>query len=110
MGDTFEYKGYIGSVEYDADADIFHGVVINTKDIITFEGTCVEDLKKSLAESIEEYLAFCAERGEEPDRPFSGKLTLRMKPDLHRRVRIQAKKHNLSINEWINRIIEKEIA
>jgi predicted HicB family RNase H-like nuclease len=63
-----EHKGYIGRVEFDDEADIFHGEVINTRDVITFQGQSVAELKTAFKESVEDYLAFCATRGEEPDR------------------------------------------
>ncbi len=67
------YKGYIGQVEYDDEAGIFHGEVINTRDVITFQGECVEELRRAFMDSIEDYLAYCSEIGKSPDKPFSGK-------------------------------------
>jgi predicted HicB family RNase H-like nuclease len=67
-----EYKGYIGQVAFDDEASIFHGKVINTRDVITFQGKSVAELKKAFRDSVDDYLAFCSERGEEPDKPFSG--------------------------------------
>ena len=64
---TITYKGYESVVEYDEDAELFHGEVVNTRDVITFQGGSVEELKTALADSVEDYLAFCRERGEEPD-------------------------------------------
>jgi predicted HicB family RNase H-like nuclease len=55
------YKGYIGHVEFDEEAEIFAGEVINTKDIITFQSDLAHDLKKAFIDSIEDYLAFCVE-------------------------------------------------
>ena len=63
-----EHKGYIGRGKFDDEAEIFHGEVINTRDVITFQGQSVAELKKAFKESVEDYLAFCASRGEEPDR------------------------------------------
>ncbi|WP_346297088.1 type II toxin-antitoxin system HicB family antitoxin [Rhodopseudomonas sp. P1] len=57
------YKGYTATVEYDPDAGIFHGEVAGTRDVITFQGKSVAELKKALAGSIEDYLAFCKEDG-----------------------------------------------
>ncbi len=54
-----EYKGYIGLVSYDDRAKIFHGDVINTRDVITFQGTSVEEIEKAFKESIEDYLEWC---------------------------------------------------
>jgi predicted HicB family RNase H-like nuclease len=87
-----EYKGYLGRVEFDGEADIFHGEVINIRDVITFQGTSVEELHQALADSVEDYLAFCAERGEEPDKPFSGRFTVQLSPEQHRQVVLAAEK------------------
>ncbi len=64
------YKGYEAVVRFDEDAGVFHGEVINTRDVITFQGRLVKRLKKAFKESVEDYLAFCEGRGEEPDKPF----------------------------------------
>lgn len=63
-----EYQGYIGKVEFDDERAIFHGEVINTRDVITFQGKSVAKLKQAFHESADDYLAFCQERGEEPDK------------------------------------------
>jgi predicted HicB family RNase H-like nuclease len=62
-----KYKGYSGNVEYDDEAKIFHGEILDTKDVITFQGKSVTEIEKSFKESIRDYLDFCKERGEEPD-------------------------------------------
>ncbi|HYN87276.1 MAG TPA: type II toxin-antitoxin system HicB family antitoxin [Ardenticatenaceae bacterium] len=64
-----QYKGYSGQVEFDDEAGIFHGEVVNIRDVITFQGKSVAELRQAFEESIEDYLAFCTERGEEPDQP-----------------------------------------
>ena len=61
-----KYKAYIGHVKYDEEAEIFHGEVINTRDVITFQGDSVKGIKKAFKESVDDYLDFCKERGEEP--------------------------------------------
>jgi len=69
-----EYKGYFAKVEFDDDANIFHGEVINLSDVITFEGETVKELKQAFKDSVEDYLDFCAKRGEDPEKPYSGKF------------------------------------
>ena len=96
-----KYKGYIGHLEFDDEAEIFHGEVINTKDIITFQGKSVEEIKKEFQESIDDYLEFCESRNEKPDKPFSGKLSLRLAPEIHQQAYIAAKKEKKSLNSWI---------
>lgn len=104
-----EYKGYIARVEFDDEAGIFHGEVINLRDVITFQGTCVDELRQAFIDSVEDYLAFCAERGEEPDKPYSGKLVLRMNPELHRQIALEANRNDLSINQWINQSLQQVV-
>jgi predicted HicB family RNase H-like nuclease len=107
---TIKYKGYIGVIEYDDEAGIFHGEVINLRDVITFQGTGVDELRQALKDSVEDYLEFCAVRGEEPEKPFSGSLPLRIEPELHRKIYIKAKQTGKSVNRFINEALEKEIA
>ena len=102
----FTYKGYIGRVDYDDEAGFFNGEVINTRDIITFQGKSVKDLKKALKESVEDYLEFCRERGEEPDRPFSGKFIVRIPPEVHREAFLKAKSAGKSLNAWVGEVIQ----
>ncbi len=75
MLSLMEYKSYLARVEFDADANLFHGEVINTRDVITFQGKSEDELKNAFAESVEDYLAFCAERGERPAKPIPFQTT-----------------------------------
>ena len=102
----FTYKGYIGKIDYDDEAGTFHGEVINTRDVITFHGRSVNELKKALKDSVEDYLEFCRERGEEPDRPFSGKFVVRVPPEVHREAFLKAKSAGKSLNAWVKEVIQ----
>ena len=105
-----EYKGYIAKVEYDDSVGLLHGSVINSGSypIATCEAADVETLKKEFQISIDEYLALCEEHGVKPQPPFSGKLNLRLGPDLHARVAALAAKSGMSINSWIKEVVERE--
>ena len=102
----FNYKGYIGKIDYDDEAGIFHGEVINTRDVITFQGKSVSELKRALKDSVEDYLEFCRERGEDPDRPFSGKFVVRIPPEVHREAFLKAKSVGKSLNAWVTEVIK----
>ena len=104
-----EYKGYLGKVEVDEDASVFHGEVVNIRDVVTFEGKTVVELRRAFRESVEDYLSFCAERGEDPDKPFSGKFVVRIPPDLHRKVYTQARLTEKSLNRWVSDVLEMAI-
>ncbi len=64
-----EYKGYIGTIELDVEAGIYHGEVVNIRDVITFEGVNVQEVEKAFRDSVDDYLALCAQRGETPNKP-----------------------------------------
>ena len=96
-----EYQGYTGHVEFDDKAGLFHGEVLETRDVITFQGTSVEELADAFRDSVDDYLEFCRQRNEEPDKPFSGRMMLRLPPELHRHAYVEAKKEGKSLNQWI---------
>ena len=102
----FKYKGYTGHIEFDDEAKIFHGEVLDTKDVITFQGESVSEIEKAFKESVDDYLEFCNERGEEPDKPFSGKFVLRIPSELHHKIYLKARKKGKSINNWIIDILK----
>jgi len=106
----FKYKNYIGQVNFDEEAEIFHGEVINTRDVITFQGKSVDELKQAFKDSVEDYLDFCKTRGEEPERPFSGKFNIRLSPALHREAHIAAKRSRMSLNAWIEKTIQAKFS
>ena len=103
------YKGYRAKVEFDYEGQTLRGEVINTRDVIFFEGTSVEELNKEFRFSIDDYLAMCAERGEEPDKPFSGKVALRMSPEIHRAAAAAAQAEGKSLNAWLSDTIESSV-
>jgi predicted HicB family RNase H-like nuclease len=100
------YKGYTARIEFDDKAMIFHGEVIGIRDVVTFQGTSVEELQRAFEDSVDDYLDFCASRGEEPDKPFSGRFVARISPEIHRIMSLAAKKEGISINAWLNRSLE----
>lgn len=102
-----KYKGYTGHVEYDDEAKIFHGDVLGIKDVVTFQGTTVDQIEQAFKESVDDYLAFCEERGEVPDRPFSGKFNLRIPPELHAKLSIAAQLQGDSLNNYITRMLQR---
>ncbi|MEY3402449.1 MAG: hypothetical protein RLZZ86_2065 [Cyanobacteriota bacterium] len=104
-----KYKGYESVVEFDDEAEIFHGEIINIRDVVTFQGKSVEELKQAFQDSVDDYLEFCQQRGEEPDKPFSGKLMVRINPQLHKVIALRAKQEGKSLNSWIEQQLSESI-
>ena len=102
-----EYKGYRAAVSYDTDGKVLHGEVVGTRDVIFFEAESVADLEKEFKLSIDDYLAACAERGRQPDKRFSGRVPLRLRPEVHRAATEAAHSEGKSLNAWLSEAIEQ---
>jgi predicted HicB family RNase H-like nuclease len=103
-----EYKGYLGAIRFDAEGLVLRGRVVNIDDIVTFQGGTVDEVIAEFKGSVDDYLEQCAELGQEPDRPFSGRLTLRMKPETHRVFQTYAKACGKSLNGHIASVLDRE--
>ena len=102
-----KHKGYTGEAWGDPDADVIRGRVIGLKDVITFQGETVEEARAEFVESVDDYLACCAERGEKPEKPFSGKLLVRLDPSLHRELAMTVEKAGMSLNALVVEALAK---
>jgi predicted HicB family RNase H-like nuclease len=105
-----KYKGYIGHVEYDEEADILFGRVLNINDVITFEGKSIDEIKCAFQDSVDDYLEFCSELEKEPNKPYSGKFVFRTTPEVHEQIALAAAKQNKSINAWAEEVLKKAAA
>jgi predicted HicB family RNase H-like nuclease len=95
------YKGYLAHITFDEQANLFHGEVTNIRDVVMFQRQSVEELHQAFADSIEDYLLFCAERREAPDQPFSGRLTVRLSPEQHHKVILAVEKTGKNVAQWV---------
>ena len=104
-----QYKGYYGHAEYDAEARIFHGDVIGISDVITFQGTTVDELEEEFHTSVDVYLEHCAEIGKRPEKSYSGRFNVRISPDLHAALALYAKREGDSLNGVIEKILSQAV-
>jgi predicted HicB family RNase H-like nuclease len=102
---VIEYKGYTGVFEYDPSVAAFHGRVLGLRDVVTFEGVSVAELRKEMRASVDDYLEFCAESGREPEKPYRGEFLVRTSPELHRAAAQEAEASGMSLNAWVERAI-----
>ena len=103
---TMQYRGYTASIEYDRHDRLFVGDVMDLTDTITFTGRTVDELETGFSTAVDAYLDWCAERGKEPARPFSGRLNLRFDPSLHREAALAAAARRTSLNAFLVACIE----
>jgi predicted HicB family RNase H-like nuclease len=98
---TLNHEGYIATVEIDEEANIMHGRVVNARAVLTFEGETLAELRSAFGDTVADYRDWCTERGVEPEKPYSGNISLRIPPELHRRIAEQAAKAGESLNQFI---------
>ncbi|HZJ08192.1 MAG TPA: type II toxin-antitoxin system HicB family antitoxin [Trueperaceae bacterium] len=95
------YKGYSADVEVDFDAGVFHGRVQGLRDVISFQAETIGDVEKAFTEAVDDYLEWCSELGQDPDKPYSGKILVRMPPDVHKAAARRAGVETCSVNALI---------
>jgi predicted HicB family RNase H-like nuclease len=103
------YLGYTARVDFDERDDIFIGRILGTRDTISFHADTVIDLKMEFRRSVDDYLAYCEEKGVSPDKPVSGKLLLRVSPQTHAAALIAAKSAGKSLNQWAGEVLEAAV-
>ena len=86
---------------------MFHGEVVNTRDVLTFQGRTLDELKAAFADTVADYVEWCREIGKEPERPYSGNFTVRVSPELHRRIAAAAAREGKSVNAFVASTLER---
>jgi predicted HicB family RNase H-like nuclease len=104
------YNGYAARISYSDEDELFVGRVVGIRDIITFHGENVSELRAAFQEAVDFYLESCAARGEQPNKPYSGKLVVRMPIETHEAVAAMAEVNGKSINQWIVETLEEATA
>ncbi len=99
------HKGYSGTVEMDCENYILYGEVIGLRGVVTYEGNTLDELERSFKSSLDEYLKFCEEKGESPEKPYSGRFNLRISADLHKQLAFEAAAQDKSLNTYIEEIL-----
>jgi len=107
MKNVMTYKGYTARIEFDPRDNIFFGKVLGIDDSITFHGTTVKELRADFEAAVNHYIADCALRGRKPFKASSGKLMLRIPPEIHARVITMAKASGKSLNQWAADVLNK---
>lgn len=106
---TMTYKGYIARIEYDERDNIFIGRILGIRGMISFHGETVAELRAEFEIAIDDYLADCAEQGISPEKPASGRLLLRVPPDIHGKALVAAQAAGKSLNQWATDILVRAV-
>jgi predicted HicB family RNase H-like nuclease len=99
------FKGYAAKIEYSDEDACFIGHIAGIKDVIGFHAETVKELRTAFEDAVDDYLATCEKLGRAPQKPYSGKLMLRVPPEIHARAAMMAQAHGLSINQWASDVL-----
>ena len=100
MSDRLSYNGYSARIEFDAEDRLFFGRLAGIADGVSFHADNVAELEKAFREAVDDYVETCAKIGKSPDKPYSGKVMLRIDPALHARVAVAAQLAGKSLNQF----------
>jgi predicted HicB family RNase H-like nuclease len=106
---AMNYKGYTARIEYDGDDEIFFGQILGIRDLVSFHADNVAELKVAFQESVDDYLETCRKIGKEPNKPYSGKLMFRVKPELHAGAARAANLEGKSLNQWAEEVLSEAV-
>ena len=106
---TMKYKGYSAVIQYSEDDSCFVGHMAGIQDIVGFHGESVSELRAAFREAVDDYLSACAKTGKNPQRPVSGKLLLRVPPEVHAGALVEAAVAGKSLNQWATEVLKKAI-
>lgn len=101
------YKGYSARIEFDDEDRIFVGHLAGIRDIVGFHGSSVDELEAAFHEAVDDYLAHCEKLGLPPNKPFSGRMLLRVPPEVHARVSAAAQVSGVSLNQWATQALDQ---
>ena len=106
---TMSYKGYSARVEYDERDNILVGRLLGIRSIISFHAETVSELRAALELSVDDYLDECRQEGVRPEKPVSGKLLLRVSPEVHGKALVAAQASGKSLNQWVADVLQRAV-
>lgn len=106
---TMSHKGYAARVEFDERDNIFAGRILGIRSIISFHGVTVGELRVEFEKAVEDYVSECKELGIKPEKPASGKLLLRVPPEVHGKALVVAQAAGKSLNQWATEVLQSAV-
>ncbi len=110
MNNTMEYKGYIGSVEFSEEDELFFGKIMGIRSLISYEGTTAKELITDFHTSVDDYLAMCEAEGIQPEKAYKGSFNIRISPELHKQAVICATSRKMTLNSFVENALRLLVA
>ena len=110
MKNTMEYRGYVGSVEFSEEDELFFGKVLGIRSLISYEGKTAKSLIQDFHGAVDDYLSVCEEEGITPEKAYKGSFNIRVSPELHKRIAIYAMENDITLNSFVEQAVEKQLS
>jgi len=104
---TMTYKGYAARIEYSDEDACFVGHIAGIVDVVGFHADNVPELRAAFEEAVEDYLATCAKLSRAAQKPASGRLMLRVPPEVHTAALVAAQVSGQSLNQWATQALRR---
>ena len=109
MNNTFEYRGYIGTIEFSEEDALFFGKVMGIRSLISYEGKNANELISDFHSAVEDYLAVCEAEGREPEKAYKGSFNIRISPELHKQLVVCATSRQMSLNSFVENALRNSV-
>ncbi|KAB7619413.1 type II toxin-antitoxin system HicB family antitoxin [Alkalilimnicola sp. S0819] len=107
---AMSYKGYLARIEYSDEDECFVGHIAGIRDVVGFHGESVGELRAAFEEAVDDYVETCERLNKKPQRPYSGKVMLRLEPSLHAKAAMSAQAQGKSLNAWAQEALQKAVS
>lgn len=107
---AMSYKGYLARIEYSGEDECFVGRIAGIRDVVGFHGESVSELRAAFEEAVDDYIETCERLNKKPQRPYSGKVMLRIEPSLHAKAAMSAQAQGKSLNAWAQEALQKAVS
>ncbi len=109
MNNVMEYNGYYTKIEYSVEDGVLYGKLEGINDLVTFESDSIKKIEKEFHNAVDDYIDYCESKGVEPNKTYSGKFNVRIDPELHKQIVIEAYMEDVSLNQCVQNAIERYV-
>ena len=106
MINSLSYDGFTANIHYSPADEVFFGKLIGVNDLVTFEGTSVEELKQGMKEAVEDYVETCKALGKSPEKSYKGVFNVRVSSDLHKKIALLASQYDVTLNDFVKSVLQ----
>lgn len=109
MNNILKYKDYRATINYSAEDNVLFGKIEGINALVTFEAESVDELQSAFQEAVEDYLIYCKDHGIEPEKEYKGSFNVRISPELHKLISIEAEHEQISLNKYVENALKQSL-